>query len=219
MPPEILVLIDNPVLVIGLLCTGFLAGVALENFARKQNLAEWRRRNAWRWQKKQRPTTPAPATPMTTALEQLRTVKRAKFKPQALLNKSEAQVFSSLNKIIEQVAPDWRVMAQVSLGEVLRCNDEEAYRCINSKRVDILLIDGDCRPLHAIEYQGRGHYQGTAAVRDTVKKEALLRAGIGYVEVVAGDTRGELKRVVARLVGEANATNEGFGRRAAGSRG
>ena len=36
--------------------------------------------------------------------------------------------------------------------------------------------------------------------RDAVKKEALRRAGIGYVEVVAGDTPAELRRVVARLV-------------------
>jgi hypothetical protein len=30
--------------------------------------------------------------------------------------------------------------------------------------------------------------------------EALRRAGIGYVEVVAGDTPAELRRVVERLV-------------------
>ena len=32
-----------------------------------------------------------------------------------------------------------------------------------------------------------------------MKKEALRRAGIGYVEVVAGDTPAELRRVVERL--------------------
>jgi hypothetical protein len=36
--------------------------------------------------------------------------------------------------------------------------------------------------------------------RDAVKKEALRRAGIGYVEVVPGDTPAELRRVVERLV-------------------
>ena len=55
---------------------------------------------------------------------------------------------------------------------------------------------------HAIEYQGGGHFNGThaTAARDAVKKEALRRAGIGYVEVVAGDTPAELRRVVERLV-------------------
>ena len=77
------------------------------------------------------------------------------------------------------------------------------YGCINSKRVDLLLIDGDCKPLHAIEYQGRAHHQGTAAARDAVKKEALRRAGIGYYEVVADKTTpAELKQLVEKLIGK-----------------
>jgi hypothetical protein len=93
-------------------------------------------------------------------------------------------------------------MAQVSLGEILRTEDKAAYACINSKRVDLLIVDDECRPLHAIEYQGGAHYKGAhaTAARDAVKKEALRRAGIGYVEVVAGDTPAELRRAVERLV-------------------
>ena len=51
------------------------------------------------------------------------------------------------------------------------------------------IVGEDCRPLHAIEYQGSGHFKGAhaTAARDAVKKEALRRAGIGYVEVVPGD--------------------------------
>ena len=55
--------------------------------------------------------------------------------------------------------------------------------------------------MHAIEYQGGGHHQGTAAARDAVKKEALRRAGIGYVEVVGGEmSPAELRQVVEKLV-------------------
>ena len=62
-------------------------------------------------------------------------------------------------------------------------------------------MDGDCRVHHALEYQGAGHHQGTAAARDAVKKEALRKAGIGYHEVVAGHTTpAELKRLVEKLV-------------------
>ncbi|WP_420093043.1 DUF2726 domain-containing protein [Sinorhizobium fredii] len=69
------------------------------------------------------------------------------------------------------------------------------------KRVDLLLVDGNCRPRHAIEYQGGAHYQGDAAARDAIKKEALRRAGIGYHEVVAGQTTpSELRRLVEKLV-------------------
>jgi len=65
----------------------------------------------------------------------------------------------------------------------------------------LLLMDGDCQPRHAIEYQGGAHHQGTAAARDAVKKEALRRAGIGYHEVVVGHTTPtELQRLVEKLV-------------------
>ena len=46
-------------------------------------------------------------------------------------------LLTALDRIVAELAPGWRVMAQVSLGEVLRCDDEDAYRCINSKRVDL----------------------------------------------------------------------------------
>jgi hypothetical protein len=48
-----------------------------------------------------------------------------------------------------------------------------------------------------------GERRAGNAARDAVKKEALRRAGIGYVEVVPGDTPAELRRVVERLVGKA----------------
>jgi hypothetical protein len=67
--------------------------------------------------------------------------------------------------------------------------------------VDLLLVDEDCEPRHAIEYQGGGHHQGTAAARDAVKREALRRAGVGYHEVVAGQTTpAELRRLIERIV-------------------
>ena len=129
---------------------------------------------------------------------------QADFKPQPLLNKSEARLFKAMNKmVIELAPPGWQVMAQVSLGEILRCDDADAYRCINSKRVDLLIVDADCKPVHAIEYQGGAHFKGAhaTAARDAVKKEALRRAGIGYEEVVGGHhTPAELRRVVERLV-------------------
>ncbi len=131
----------------------------------------------------------------------------ADFTVQPLLNRSEARVFKELDQIVIGRNPAWQVMAQVSLGEILRSKSADAYGCINSKRVDLLLIDGDCQPRHAIEYQGAGHHQGAAAARDAVKKEALRRAGIGYHEVVAGHTTPvELRRLIERLVEKAGAT-------------
>ena len=135
------------------------------------------------------------------ASDQLRVVMGADFAIRPVLNRGEARVFKALDRMVIGCNPSWQVIAQVSLGEILRCKNPEAYRCINSKRVDLLLMDGECQPRHAIEYQGRFHYRGTAAARDAVKKEALRRAGIGYHEVVAGHTTpAELRRLVERLV-------------------
>ena len=135
------------------------------------------------------------------AADQLRIVMGAEFSIQPLLNRSEARVFRELDHMVIARNPHWQVMAQVSLGEILRSRDSEAYKCINSKRVDLLLIDEKCRPRHVVEYHGGGHHQGTAAARDAVKKEALRRAGIGYCEVVAGQTTpSELRRLIEKLV-------------------
>ena len=195
MPPEIAALIDKPLQLLAVLFVGGLIGVMWERFVRWDNRRTWRHRNKWRPDKK----PDSKLAPIVDAADQLRIVMKADFKPQRLLNKSEARLFKAVDKQVLEARPGWQVMAQVSLGEILKSEDKAAYGCINSKRVDLLIVDEDCRPLHAIEYQGGAHHQGSAAARDAVKKEALRRAGIGYVEVIAGDTPAELRRVVERL--------------------
>ena len=144
---------------------------------------------------------PVQTSRIPDAADQLRTVMGAQFTAKRLLNRGESRVLAALEPIVAELAPGWRVMAQVSLGEVLDADSIEAFNTINAKRVDFLLVDPELRPRHAIEYQGQGHHQGTAAARDAVKKEALRRAGIGYAEVFADDTAAELRRAVERLVG------------------
>jgi hypothetical protein len=199
MPPELIVLIDKPVLLIAILFVGALIGIQVERFVWRQRPTEWRRRKGGKVLPLQQPKERIP-----DAADQLRTVMKAEFKAQPLLNKSEARLFRAVDQQVIEARPGWQVMAQVSLGEILKCEDKAAYACINSKRVDLLIVDDECRPLHAIEYQGGAHFKGAhaTAARDAVKKEALRRAGIGYVEVVPGDTPAELRRVVERLIRE-----------------
>lgn len=202
MPPEIVALIDKPLSLIAVLFVGAVIGMAIEQAVARQRRAAWRRRNGGRW-KAFPPKHDAVPGRAPDAADQLRTVMRAEFRAQRLLNKSEARLFKALDKLVIELAPPgWQVMAQVSLGEILRSDDKAAYGCINSKRVDLLIVDEECRAIHAIEYQGGGHFKGAhaTAARDAVKKEALRRAGIGYVEVVPGDTPAELRRVVERMV-------------------
>lgn len=206
----------SPELAVPLLLIGVVAGMAIERFRSKLRRHAWRRQNRWRWKREIRatgtPTRPWESEPywqspmlqlprQPDAADQLRIVMGADFTIQPLLNKSEARVLKELEQFVENCNPSWQVMAQVSLGEILQSKDATAFACINSKRVDLLLIDDDCLPRHAIEYQGLGHYQSFAAARDAVKKEALRRAGIGYHEVVAGQTTpSELRRLVEKLV-------------------
>jgi hypothetical protein len=202
MPPELVALIDKPVLLVAVLFVGAVIGIYVEKFVRWQNRRKWQQRKARRGEVVQmRPRHDPLPKAVPDAADQLRTVMKADFKPQRLLNKSEARLFRAIDKIVLDMRPDWQVMAQVSLGEILRCEDSDAYRCINSKRVDLLIVDEDCRPLHAIEYQGGAHFKGAhaTAARDAVKKEALRRAGIGYSEVVPGDTPSELRRLIEKL--------------------
>ena len=214
MPPEIIALIDKPWLLAALLAVGAICGIMVERFVEDQNRKErrayWQGRNGAKgsWGKSSNllsfKAVPLKGTPERAALDsadQLRLVMEADFKARSLLNKSEARVFTELNRIVIARNPAWKVMAQVAVGEFVGSSDLAAYACINSKRVDLLLVDQDCRARHALEYQGTGHHQGTAAARDAVKKEALRKAGIGYHEVVAGHTTpSELRRLVEKLV-------------------
>ena len=214
MLPEITALIEKPhLLLVVVLLVGAFAFMKIEQFLSKRRRRAWREKSRWRWERARGAGNLAngpglakadPAVPkQPDAADQLRIVMGATFTVRPLLNKSEARVFRELDRIVIGCNPEWQVMAQVSLGEILRSKDADAYRCINSKRVDLLLVDEDCRPRHAIEYQGWAHHQGTAAARDAVKKEALRRAGIGYHEVVAGHTTpSELRRLVEKLVGK-----------------
>lgn len=210
MPPEVAFLLAKPVIPIALLLAGFVAGVTIEKVRARIRREAWRRRNRPRWERDTSaksvvrgwPTRPDPPQPRPTdAADQLRIVMGANFTIQPVLNKSEARVLKELERFVDECNPRWQVMAQVSLGEVLRTSDTAAFACVNSKRVDLLLMDDNCLPRHALEYQGAGHFQGTAAARDAVKKEALRRAGIGYHEVVAGHTTPtDLRRLVEKLV-------------------
>jgi Protein of unknown function (DUF2726) len=198
--------LDQPFVLLGLLAIGAILGIAVERLIEAQHRARrqayWKGRKSKNWgQASVASFRPVPANKVDLAAEQLSLVMRADFKSRSLLNQPEARLFRELDQLVIERNADWQVMAQVSVGEFLRCEDAEAYRCVNSKRVDLVLMDERCQARHALEYQGAGHHQGTAAARDAVKKEALRKAGVGYHEVVAGQTtRADLRRLVERLV-------------------
>jgi len=123
------------------------------------------------------------------------------FQKQRVLSSSEYRVFKIVEDDVAASRGGYRVLAQTSLGEVLQSPDPNAFRSINSKRVDILVIDRGGWPILAVEYQGSGHYQGTAAARDAVKKEALRKAGVRYLEVCADDSDDQIRSHLREQLG------------------
>ena len=116
------------------------------------------------------------------------------------MSRAEASIFYAAERALKRLDIKGRVMAQVCLGEILRSSNAEAFQAINSKRVDILVISNTGFPLAAIEYQGEGHYQGTAYARDAVKKAALQRAGIAYIEATRQHNSDDIERDLARAM-------------------
>lgn len=217
MPPDLVELTAKPILLVVIFLAGVLAGILVERFLSRRRRQAWRERNRARWARERSggdilsglwvAPKPVSAPPKATdPADQLRIVMEANFTIQPLLNRSEVRVFKELDRMVIGCNPGWQVMAQVSLGEILRSKNADAYSCINSKRVDLLLVDENCLPRHAVEYQGYAHHQGAAAARDAVKKEALRRAGISYHEIVGGQTTpSELRRLVEKLVDKPSA--------------
>jgi hypothetical protein len=177
----------------------FLAGKYGERWRARRARRKWQERLPTAKYRGVGPLTSSSAPPVTDSSDQLRIVMQSSFQKRRILSPSEARVFYTAEKAIASANLKWRVMAQVSLGEVLSSPDALAYSTINSKRVDLLIISSKGEPLAAIEFQGSGHYQGTAPARDAVKKEALRRAGVRYIEVSPEHGADHLEREILRL--------------------
>nr|WP_310523349.1 DUF2726 domain-containing protein [Polymorphobacter sp.] len=136
---------------------------------------------------------------------QLRLVSDARFSSKRLLSVSEARVLDALEVIIADMGQDWRVMAQVNLAEIVASTDLAAISAIDDQRVDMLIVSADQMPIAAVEYQALGQIHEDNAIRDAVKREALRRAGITYIEVRANDTPGSLRADIIRLVAQQSA--------------
>jgi hypothetical protein len=85
--------------------------------------------------------------------DQMQAVRGARFLPVKLMNGAEYKVF----KIIEDTLtkyPGHRVMAQVNVGQIIRHDDRYIHSAINSKRVDLVVIDRNGYVKLVVEVQG-----------------------------------------------------------------
>ncbi|RYE07016.1 MAG: DUF2726 domain-containing protein [Hyphomicrobiales bacterium] len=164
------------------------------------------RRRWWRNYRNFRSQRPEAREPMLRAVgppdsaDQLRAVMTAPFTTRRIMSLAEYRIFKEVEAEAQSCRLGHRVFSQTSLGEIIRSDDRTAHSAINSKRIDILVVGPTGLPVLAIEHQGNGHYQGDAAARDAVKKEALRRAGVPYVEMFDADSPEEIRRRVRAIL-------------------
>jgi hypothetical protein len=87
-----------------------------------------------------------PAQPLlhagtSDAALQLNAVMAGSYEKRRLLNYSEYRVFRVIDEDVAASCKGFRVFAQTCLGEILTSPDEAAFRAINAKRVDMLIVD------------------------------------------------------------------------------
>ena len=140
----------------------------------------------------------APAAMTGTA--QLRVVTDARFTSQRLLAENIQRVLEALEIIIAELGQDWRVMPQVHLTEFIGSPDKASEAAVRDHRIDLLIVSAQQMPVAAVEYQALGQIHDDAAINDAVKREALRRADVPYIEVRTADTPDMLREQLRRLV-------------------
>jgi hypothetical protein len=203
---------DNTVasLVLLAVAIAFAVGVVLQFRRSKPSRSTRSYRGHSRWRK------PYPSPTKTAAnnwgladpKNQLDAIAKVNFERQKLLNASEYRVLTALEETVRELGLGHRVMAQTSVGELLRPKPgsgdwkkrKDAYASINSKRFDFAVVDRWGMLSLAVEYQGEGHHHEKAFMRDAVKREVCRRAGVPFLEVETGMKPAEFReRVMAVL--------------------
>ena len=127
------------------------------------------------------------------------------------MNRGEYELFRAAMGVTRQPFPTgsfpYFVFPQVSLGQIIGTEGardleaDETHRAINSKRCDLLIADRNGNPVAVLEYQGSGHdIGGTATRRDEIKRIALERAGVRFIEIKDGTTQAEIERTIRALL-------------------
>jgi Protein of unknown function (DUF2726) len=165
------------------------------------------------------PTTPAAPTVRVSNEEQqdeylerqLEAVTRetVKFSVSRVMRRGEFDLFRAALGVTGQPFPSgtypFYVFPQVSLGEIIHTAADDAHSAINSKRCDLLIADRGGYPVAVLEYQGGGHNTGgTAERRDRIKRIALEKAGVRYVEIKDGTSQAEIQTAIRELLAGAS---------------
>jgi hypothetical protein len=138
--------------------------------------------------------------------QQLEAVTRetVKFSANRVMGRGEFELFRAALNVTDQPFPcAFYVFPQVALGQIIRTTApldwqaDHAHWAINSKRCDLLIADRNGWPIAVLEYQGSGHnIGGTAERRDRIKRIALERAGVRFVEIMEGTAPAQIQQTI-----------------------
>ncbi len=118
----------------------------------------------------------------------LRYVQVSQYTLRPLMSKKVYSLFKLDERFFKDMNQGHLVIPEMCMGAALNCTDKEGFSSINSKRLDIGVIDRTGNLILAIEYNGGGHYQANAAGRDAVKRLALNKAQVPLIEVIPDDS-------------------------------
>ncbi|WP_456388934.1 DUF2726 domain-containing protein [Profundibacter sp.] len=152
---------------------------------------------------------------MADPKNQMDAISAVQFETCRLLNREESRLLPVLERAARSINQGHRVMAQTSLGEVLRPKrggttqeaQRRAFASINSKRLDFAVFNRSGILVCAIEYQGSGHYHSSTFMRDAVKREALRKAEVPFLEVMPDFVPEELAGQLIKTIGPARPNN------------
>ena len=130
--------------------------------------------------------------------------KQVQLKSKPINNREEMEIYHHLRGVITK-RNDWRqnikfsIHAQPGMASVLEVkrsrnpaldtNEKRAKDGILLKRFDFLIVDGEHKPVVAIEYQGRGHHVGTTSdAKDKLKRLACERVRLPLIIINDGET-------------------------------
>lgn len=137
--------------------------------------------------------------------DQLRVVQNADYAVRPLMNTEAVKRFYQVERAVRDINRKFRVFAELPLGAVLKSTqtslDNEAFRAIHCKRIDIAVIDTRGYLVLAVEYHGTGHTLGNDfAHRDAVKRMALHKARIPLIELIPQDTAEDITLKIRRYL-------------------
>lgn len=139
---------------------------------------------------------------------QLRFVEGAALYARRPINREAFRVYRELETFLPTRRDGCRLLAEVALGSFIATSMDtgsqgarnRAFSSFNSKRVDFLIIDPMGNPAVAVEYHGSGHYAGNATARDAVKKRAIQKAGIEFVEIFEATGNDEIRSMISHAL-------------------